>query len=75
MTYKDYETALGIIDETLYTNSLFFDDRLECIRKLQLLDLTEVECIYLYEHIDKMNTEFNMLCFTCRNACAKSEQR
>ena len=75
MTYKDFEIALGIIDEALYTNPLFFDDRLECTRKLQLLDLTENECMRLYEHIDRCNTEYNILCFTCRNSCAKSEQR
>lgn len=71
MTYKDYEIALSLIDGALYTNPLFFDDRLECTKKLQLLDLTETECMHLFEYIDKMNTEFNMLCWECRNACRK----
>lgn len=75
MTYKDYEAALSIINEVLYSSPLFFDRKLEHTRKLQLLDLTDTECIYLYEYIDRMNTEFNILCFECRNACIKSDRR
>lgn len=72
MTYHDYETGLDIIDAVLLNDTMSFDERLNLTRDLQLLELSKTECIKLYEHIDKCNTEFNMLCFECRNACEKS---
>lgn len=74
MTYGDYEAGLEIIDNILLSDSINFDEKIEATRDLQLLDLSKIECIKLYEHIDKRNTEFNMLCFECRNACEKSKR-
>lgn len=72
MTYRDYEIALGIIDQALFKDPWFFGDRLQCARELQLLNLTKTECIRLYEYIERHKTEFNTVCLECENACTKS---
>jgi len=70
MTQSDYMEAKRILSNILL-GDIDFEDKIECTKKLQLLDLTETECMYLFEYIDKMNTEFNMICWECRNSCRK----
>lgn len=73
MTYGDYEAGLEIIDIILYSDSMSFEEKIESTRDLQLLELSDIECIKLYEHIDKCNTDFNIVCSRCRSACEKSK--
>jgi len=72
---KDDFIEAKIILSNILLGDIDFKDKMDLTTKLQLLDLTENECMRLYEHIDRCNTEYNILCFTCRNSCAKSEQR
>jgi hypothetical protein len=74
MSKKDFQDAKIILSNILL-GDVDFEDKMELTTNLQLLDLTKNECMKLYEYIDRCNTEFNILCFTCRNSCAKSEQR
>lgn len=74
MSKEDFHDAKIIISLILF-GDVDFEDKMEFTKRLQLFDLTKAECMTLYEYIDKCNTEYNILCFTCRNACAKSEQR
>jgi hypothetical protein len=72
---SDDYTEAKIILSNILLGDVDFEDKINLTTKLQLLNLTENECMRLYEYIDRCNTEYNILCFTCRNACAKSEQR
>jgi hypothetical protein len=74
MSKEDFQDAKIILSNILL-GDVDFEDKMELTTNLQLLDLTKNECMKLYEYIDRCNTEFNILCFTCRNSCAKSEQR
>lgn len=74
MTKSDYEEAKRTISNILL-GDIDFGDKVECTKDLQLLDLDTNECMKLYEYIDQCNTEYNILCFTCRNSLIKSEQR
>lgn len=74
MTQPDYMKARRILSHILVGDN-DFEDKVECTKDLQLLDLDKYECILLYEYIDKLHTDYNILCFKCRNACLKSEQR
>jgi hypothetical protein len=74
MTQPDYMEAKRILSNILL-GDIDFEDKLEFTKDLQLLNLDKYECILLYEYIDKLHTDYNILCFTCRNSCAKSEQR
>jgi len=76
MVYKDFEHAIKIIDDVFDSRkSMHLADRIECTKKLALLNLTKQECMDLYGYIDRSNSEFNILCFQCRDNCKKSEQR
>jgi hypothetical protein len=74
MSKEDFQDAKIMLSNILL-GDIDFNDKLELTTKLQLLDLSKDECMKLYEYIDQCNSEYNILCFTCRNACAKSEQR
>jgi hypothetical protein len=75
MTQKDYNEALKIIDESLNgKKSMCLADRINYTKQLALLNLTKYECNSLYEYIDRSNTEFNIICFQCRDNCKKSER-
>jgi hypothetical protein len=74
MSKEDFQDAKIMLSNILL-GDVDFEDKMELTTNLQLLDLTKNECMKLYEYIDRCNTEFNILCFTCRNSCAKSEQR
>jgi hypothetical protein len=73
MTQFDYEEAKRTLSNILL-GDIDFEDKIEFTKNLQLLNLSKNECMKLYEYIDQRNTEYNILCFTCRNACIKSEQ-
>ena len=76
MTQKDYDAALKIIDESLSNSkSMHLSDRISYTKQLALLDLEKYECSALCEYIDRSNTEFNIICFQCRDHCKKSDQR
>ena len=74
MSKEDFQDAKILLSNILL-GDVDFEDKIEFTKNLQLLDLTKNECMKLYEYIDQRNSEYNILCFTCRNACAKSEQR
>jgi hypothetical protein len=74
MTQSDYRSARSIISDILFGN-IGFEDKIKFTKKLQLLNLTEMECMHLFEYIDEMNTEFNMLCWECRNTCREYMSR
>lgn len=74
MTQPDYMNAKRILSNILL-GDIDFEDKLDLTKDLQLLDLDEYECILLHEYIDKIRTDYNILCCTCRDACKKSELR
>lgn len=74
MSNEDFDEAKSLIKRILSSDKEF-EQKLWLVAQLQMLDLTENECMKLYEYIDDSNTEVNMLCFRCRDACRRSEVR